>query len=161
MVPFVHTHVHVQDLEVEVENEDDAWHDCVRCYELAEMRTLIGDGEYLCHDCYWHLHPEVARREQQGEDFVEKEVLEGEECRSCLDQAYLRRCCNEFYCHKCYLRTEYCPGCNQKNTQRGLGQDKPDPGTLAVMGAWLISFAFVTFVGSMGFAIWYNELVRS
>ena len=103
-----------QDETIEMDSSGE-WHDCVRCMEDAQLRTLIGDnGSYLCHNCYWSLHPEVARREQMGDEAHEKEVPEGEECRSCLDQGYLRRCCNEFYCHKCYLRTGYCPGCNQK-----------------------------------------------
>ncbi|GMH59760.1 hypothetical protein TrLO_g6454 [Triparma laevis f. longispina] len=134
------------------------WHDCVRCMEDAQLRTLIGDnGEYLCHSCYWSLHSEVARREQMGDEAHEKEVPEGEECRSCLDQGYLRRCCNEFYCHKCYLRTGYCPGCNQKNNTRGLGGNKEDPGIYWVMSTWALSTAYVFFIFIMTLLVVYNE----
>lgn len=142
----------------EEEHEDKQWHDCIRCMENAELRTLIGEtGEYLCHSCYWTLHPEVARREQQGDDFHEKEVPEGEECRSCLDQGYLRRCCNEFYCHKCYLRTGFCPGCNQKVNTRGLGGNKEDPGIYAVLATWAISAFYLLFIAGMTLSIVLNE----
>mmetsp|Transcript_18357 Transcript_18357/g.38203 ORF Transcript_18357/g.38203 Transcript_18357/m.38203 type:complete len:1044 (+) Transcript_18357:115-3246(+) len=144
--------------EEDKDHEDKKWHDCIRCMEQAEHRPLIGDnGEYLCHACYWALHPEVARREQQGDDFHEKEVPEGEECRSCLDQGYLRRCCNEFYCHKCYLRTGFCPGCNQRVNTRGLGKEKEDPGIYAVLATWTISAFYLLFIFGMALSIILNE----
>ena len=130
---------------------EEVWYDCVRCMEKAELRPLIGnEGTHLCHSCYWMLHPEVAQREARGDDFKEKEVLEGEECRSCLDQGFMRRCCNEFYCHKCYLRTGYCPGCNQKNNTRGLGAAKEDPGAGPVLASWMVS-AFIVLLFAAAF----------
>ena len=92
-----------------------------------------------------------------GDDQHEKEVPEGEECRSCLEQAYLRRCCNEFYCHKCYLKTGYCPGCGAKNNTRGMGKQKEDPGIYWVMGTWALSFLYVAFLTIMTILIIYNE----
>ena len=70
----------------EVKTSDARWLSCVRCQEEATPRPLIGSGEALCTSCYWSMHPEAAKRERDGEAFEEKPVVEGEECRSCLDQ---------------------------------------------------------------------------
>ena len=34
------------------------------------------------------------------------------ECRLCLDPGQLRGCCGQYYCNKCFYKTEFCPGCD-------------------------------------------------
>jgi hypothetical protein len=86
------------------------------------------------------MHPEVAKREQDGDhDHGIKEVTEGEECRKCLDQGYLRRCCNEFYCHRCYLQSGFCPGCNVSIATRHEVEKTIDPGIELVLATWVAS----------------------
>jgi len=50
-------------------------------------------------------------------DFILRsdKCLEDEECRLCLNQGILRKCCNHYYCRECYFRKgDSCPGCNEK-----------------------------------------------
>jgi len=70
---------------------------------------------------------------------------EEEECRMCLDPGILRRCCNRYYCHRCYYVRigPQCPGCGRAAHLTGIGsrsnQLPSDPGRLSVAVTWLLT----------------------
>ena len=128
---------------------------CAKCYSNpGKFRHLVNEnGEFLCDACYRLFFPATAmcdensRRKNSIFDKKKKknDFNEEEECRLCLEKGYFRRCCSNFYCHDCYFKTGFCPGCEKRLQLTGIEcNDKDDPGSLAVILSWILSAWMLT-----------------
>lgn len=145
---------------------------CSSCSQTAKYRPLVGEnGDFLCDDCYRTLFPATAMcdvnfKNKKHQQMLKQEmnqdddlVNEDEECRLCLEQGYLRKCCQNFYCHECFQKSGYCPGCGEEVHYTGITAWKAeDPGVLAVAGTWVITILFILTVSTFIITFIWNEL---
>lgn len=159
---------------------------CSKCGEsnqiFVKYRPLVSsNGEFLCDLCYMQEFPATAmcdnavqnkkhiksavssslnnsfRNSQQDPDYTEDE-----DCRICLEKGYLRKCCQQFYCHECFFGRSsdgVCPGCGEIIHRTGITAWKAeDPGRFAVALTYILSVLTVLTTILFVLIIIWNEM---
>jgi len=129
---------------------------CSKCDRLGKYRPLLGaNGDIMCDLCYREVFPLPSKIDDNDEDENEEE-----ECRICLEQGFVRRCCNQYYCHSCFYKSGSCPGCQSEAHLTGVGKKSEDQnaGVLFIALSWAVSALCVMCAIVCGALAAWNEL---
>lgn len=129
---------------------------CSKCDVLGKYRPLLGaNGDIMCDVCYREVFPLPSNIEEDNAGGNEEE-----ECRICLEKGFVRRCCNQYYCHSCFYRSGSCPGCQSEARLTGVGKRPEDEnaGILYIALSWGVSALCAMCAITCGAFVAWNEL---
>ncbi len=119
---------------------------CDACYKSKFPATAMCD-ESLNENVFSKLKDAVTKKNNNNDHNHNNKIFpEEEECCSCLEHGIYRRCCEKYYCRKCYFNpNNACPGCktpiHRTGVTQGAAGSKIKPSQMAVLASWGISIS--------------------